>query len=233
MTRVNEWGQPIGEPLGEWHPPSKPRSDPMDGRYIKLLPLRREHAAGIFEAFRDAPRELWTYMGFEVFQSTEHLEQLVDEILGSKSWVPFAAEVEGRLQGFASYLRVDPPSGVLEVGSIFWSPALQKTVASTEAIALMLDHAFGLGYRRVEWKCDALNDPSRRAADRLGFGYEGTFRKATHYKGRNRDTAWYSMTDEEWPARKAAFDTWLDPSNFDGQGSQMRSLSEIRSGERN
>lgn len=204
----------------------------MVGGYVRLFPLRREHASEIYEAFRDAPQELWTYMGFDPFDSVEHVDGVLTGIIESDGWVPYAAESEGVVRGFASYLRVDPPAGVLEIGSIFWAPALQRTPASTEAVSLMLGHAFEIGYRRVEWKCDSLNEPSRRAAERLGFEYEGRFRKATHYKGRNRDTSWYSMTDDEWPSRRADLETWLDPSNFDDRGRQRRSLSEIRAGER-
>ena len=128
----------------------------------------------------------------------------------------------------ASYLRIDPPVGVIEVGHIALAPALQKTAAATEAMYLMMARVFDeLGYRRYEWKCDALNAPSRRAAERLGFTYEGIFRQATLYKGRNRDTAWYAIIDKDWPAVKRAYERWLDPANFDGQGRQRVSLGSL------
>ena len=125
----------------------------------------------------------------------------------------------------ASYLRIEPAHGSIEVGHLAFAPRLQRTRAATEAMYLMMWQAFKLGYRRYEWKCDALNAPSRRAAERLGFRHEGTFRQAMVYKGRNRDTAWYSIIDSEWPSRAAAFEAWLDPMNFDAAGRQRRPLS--------
>ena len=133
----------------------------------------------------------------------------------------------GRAEGVASYLRIAPEAGSIEVGHINFSPRLMRTPAATEAMYLMMKRAFDLGYRRYEWKCDALNAPSRAAARRLGLSYEGIFRQATVYKGRNRDTAWYAAIDSEWPALKAAFETWLDPANFDAEGRQRESLRAL------
>ena len=132
--------------------------------------------------------------------------------------------------GIASYLRIAPAAGTIEVGHIHFSPRLQHTPAATEAMYLMMRRAFELGYRRYEWKCDALNAPSRRAAQRLGFSYEGIFRQAIVTKGRNRDTAWYSITDGEWQAVRLAFEQWLAPANFDADGRQRRSLPALRQG---
>ena len=125
----------------------------------------------------------------------------------------------------ASYLRIDPKSGAIEVVHINYSPLMQRTPLASEAMYQMMMRVFDLGYRRYVWKCDALNAPSRAAADRLGFHFEGIFRQATLYKGRNRDTAWYSVTDSEWPARRAAFEAWLGPANFAGDGRQRRPLA--------
>ena len=133
----------------------------------------------------------------------------------------------GRAEGVASYLRITPAVGSIEVGHICLSPRLQATVAATEAMFLMMDWAFASGYRRYEWKCDALNLPSRRAAERFGFSYEGTFRQATIYKGRNRDTAWFAMVDRDWPGLQRAYRTWLDPANFDAAGRQRQRLSDL------
>ena len=131
--------------------------------------------------------------------------------------------------GVASYLRIFPDIGSIEVGHINYAPALQRTVAATEAMYLMMARAFDeLGYRRYEWKCDNANEKSRNAAARLGFTFEGVFRQCTIYKGRNRDTAWFSILDGEWPRVKAAFEAWLDPANFDAAGKQKRSLSDLR-----
>jgi RimJ/RimL family protein N-acetyltransferase len=133
----------------------------------------------------------------------------------------------GRPTGITSYLRIDPANGVVEIGWVLFSPLLQRTRAATEALSLQIDYAFQLGYRRVEWKCDSLNAPSRSAAERLGFQYEGTFRQAVVTKGRNRDTTWYSLIDREWPAVRAAHQRWLDPVNFLPDGRQILRLSEL------
>jgi RimJ/RimL family protein N-acetyltransferase len=135
---------------------------------------------------------------------------------------------EERALGVASHMRISPADGVIEVGGLTFAPAMQRSPISTEAMYLMMRRAFELGYRRYEWKCDALNEPSRNAALRLGFQFEGIFRQATVYKGRNRDTAWFSILDSEWPALKAAFEAWLNPSNFDADGRQKASLSSFR-----
>ena len=136
----------------------------------------------------------------------------------------------GKAAGVASYLRIGPAVGVIETGHINYSPLLQRTPAATEAMYLMMRRVFDeLGYRRYEWKCDSLNARSRRAAERLGFTYEGVFRQATLYKGRNRDTAWYSITDKEWPRLKYGFQAWLSPGNFDSDGCQRQSLPDLTS----
>ena len=148
--------------------------------------------------------------------------------LGFAVFLAIVSESTGEAAGYASYMRIDPANGVVEVGNILMSPALQRTTAATEAMYLMARHVFDdLGYRRYEWKCNAGNGPSRRAALRYGFTFEGIFRQHMVVKGLNRDTAWFAMLDHEWPARKRAFETWLDPANFDDQGSQRQTLSEI------
>lgn len=161
------------------------------------------------------------------FVDAAELGQLCDRLTALPDWVPYAVVVDGEPAGMCSYLRMDAPAGVIEIGGIAWAPTLQRTTASTEAIILLVAHAFESGYRRVEWKCDDLNAASRAAAERFGFAYEGTFRKATHYKGRNRDTAWFAIVDDDWPRLRARFATWLDPANFDEHGQQRRRLSEI------
>lgn len=196
---------------------------------MALEPLEPEtHGTGLYEAFADAPDSLWTYMSFGPFRGYKDFHATLDAINHYPGWVPYAIVVSDRPLGFASYLRVKPRDGVIEIGSIALSPELQQTTAATEAIYLMTQNAFELGYRRCEWKCDDLNTASRHAAERLGFTYEGTFRQATLYKGRNRDTAWYAMTDEEWPTLELAFQRWLSPDNFDQSGGQRRSLRQIR-----
>jgi RimJ/RimL family protein N-acetyltransferase len=229
MPLQNEYGQPIGSDLGEWTPPPFPAPETLTGQHVILEPLSwHRHGEDLWDAMRDAPDSLWTYMSFGPFREISDFRATLEQLLGFPDWLPFAMVVSGRAGGFASYLRIQPSEGVIEIGSIVFSPDLQRTTPATEAIYLMIRNVFALGYRRCEWKCDALNDPSRRSADRLGFVYEGTFRQATHYKGRNRDTAWYSLVDAEWPAIDLAFQGWLSPDNFASDGTQIRSLKEMR-----
>ncbi len=231
MTRVNEHGQPIGEDLTGWIPPPRPPGQELAGRTVTLTPLDTgAHAAALYDVFGPVDDSLWTYMPFGPFPAVEDLQASL-VWLTSPDFVPYTIVVEGRPLGFATYLRIRPEEGVVEIGAITLSPELQRTTPATEAIFAMIDHVFDLGYRRVEWKCDDLNEPSRSAAIRFGFTYEGVFRKATHYKGRSRDTAWYSMTDDEWPTLRRAFVDWLSPDNFDPAGRQRRGLREIREGD--
>ena len=230
MTRQNEHGQPIGPALGDWERPEPPRATELRGGSVTLVPLEAAHAPDLYSVFADAPGSLWTYMTFGPFSSVDALEATLSAMIDLEDWLPYSIVVDGQPLGFASYLRIQPADGVIEIGAITLSPRLQKTTSATEAIFLMIDNAFALGYRRVEWKCDDLNEPSRRAAIRFGFTYEGTFRQATHYKGRNRDTAWYSIIDTEWPRLRATFLRWLDPDNFDVDGRQRRGLGEMREG---
>jgi RimJ/RimL family protein N-acetyltransferase len=230
MTRRNEHGQPIGPALSEWDRPEFPPAMELVGRTVTLVPLEADHAADLYSAFAPAHDSLWTYMTFGPFSSADALEKTLSTMISLEDWLPYSMIVDGQSLGFASYLRIKPAEGVIEIGAITMSPRLQRTTPATEAIFAMIDNAFSIGYRRVEWKCDALNEPSRRAAVRFGFTYEGTFRQATHYKGRNRDTAWYSIIDTEWPPLRETFLRWLDPENFDDDGRQRRGLGEIREG---
>jgi len=229
MPRINEFGQEIGPDLHGWKPPEFPSPRELAGRSVRLQPLdRKQHAGPLFRAYRDAPDSIWTYMAIGPFASVVDLGDILDVLVAYPDWQPYAVVVEGRPLGFMSYLRIDPKNGVIEIGSIVFSPPLQRTRPATEAVYLLIKNAFELGFRRCEWKCDHLNAPSRVAAERLGFRYEGTFRKATHYKGRSRDTAWYAITDEEWPALDAAFRLWLADDNFDVHEVQRRSLRAMR-----
>lgn len=231
MTIINEHGQPVGQPLGDWSPPPVPPAMALEGSHVSLEPLDPGgQTPGLYSAFDGSPESLWTYMPFGPFDDETGLQLALEEMTGFPDWVPYCVAVDGRPLGFTSYLRIQPRDGVIEIGSIAFSPGLQQTTAATEAIYLMIRNTFELGYRRCEWKCDELNAPSRSAAVRLGFTYEGTFRRATHYKGRNRDTAWYSIIDVEWPRLDAAFQQWLSPGNFDQTGRQRRSLRQIREG---
>ncbi|MFZ1426287.1 MAG: GNAT family protein [Geminicoccaceae bacterium] len=229
MSGVNHLGQPIGDPLPAWTPRPRPGRTPLVGRYCRVEPLDPGlHGPALFAANQQDPTgAMWTYMGYGPFAQAQDYTAWAEVAARSEDPL-FHAIVNRRSEravGVAAYLRIEPAVGVLEVGHIAYAPALQRTAAATEAMYLLLRRAFDeLGYRRYEWKCDALNAPSRAAALRLGFRFEGIFRQATVYKGRNRDTAWYSIIDREWPARRAAFEAWLDPLNFTADGRQIRPL---------
>ena len=227
MPRTNAFGQPIGDALPEWTPPPFPPHTAMDGHFCRLEPLATGHAAGLWEAFAEDAGGGWTYLASEPFAEYDAFAAYVTQSAASTDPQFYAVLVDGKAVGIASYLRITPAAGTIEVGHIHFSPRLQHTSAATEAMYLMMRRAFELGYRRYEWKCDALNAPSRRAAQRLGFSYEGIFRQALVTKGRNRDTAWYACLDREWPALRLAFETWLAPTNFDAEGRQRRSLAEL------
>lgn len=223
----NTFGQPIGAPLDVTLPRPRPPHTALRGRYCELAPTDADtHAQKLFDAFSaHEDSTLWTYMGYGPFTDVTAYQYWLRGITNGNDPLFYTILVDGKPLGLAALLRIDPANGVAEVGYIQYAPALQQTRGATEAMYLLMHHAFDdLGYRRYEWKCDDLNAPSRKAAARLGFTYEGTFRKATHYKGRSRDTAWFSIIDSEWPARKAAFEAWLSADNFDEAGIQKRAL---------
>ena len=230
----NDLDQPIGFPLSNWTARSVPPRGAMNGRFCCVEPLDPDrHAADLHAAMReDRAGRIWTYLPYGPFETLEEFRSWMQTTCAGDDPL-FHAVVEresGRALGVASYLRIDARAGVIEVGHINYAPALQRTAAATEAMYLMMRRVFTeLGYRRYEWKCDALNAPSRAAAERLGFTFEGVFRQATIYKGRNRDTAWYSIIDREWPSLEAAFEQWLAPKNFDAAGRQRESLSALTS----
>ena len=203
----------------------------MVGRTCSVEPVDLARDAGpLHDAFaEDREGRDWTYLAYGPFADAAGLRGWMERsCLGDDPLFHTVIDAVGGPLGLASYLRIEPAVGVIEVGHIHYAPALQRSVAATEAMALMMRRVFDeLGYRRYEWKCDALNAPSRRAAERLGFRFEGVFRQATIYKGRNRDTAWYAIVDRDWPALSAAFERWLDPANFDDHGRQRRRLGEL------
>ncbi|MCC7055167.1 MAG: GNAT family N-acetyltransferase [Gemmatimonadaceae bacterium] len=227
MARVNRYGQAIGDAVLNWAPPPAPERTPIRGTRCDLEPLDIEaHCDALYEANARGDGSAWTYLFAEPPASREaYAAYLADNLLGLDPLCHAIIDrASGAAVGVASYLRITPAHGCIEVGHINFSPALQRTPIATEAMYLMMRHVFELGYRRYEWKCDALNAPSRAAAQRLGFSFEGVFRKAIVYKGRSRDTAWFSITDDEWPAVRAAFEQWLAPGNFDAHGSQRVQL---------
>ncbi len=224
---INEHGQPVGLMVDGWSIPPPPARTPMTGRFVSLVPIDvDEHAPALFAAFDDPAG--WTYLKHGPFDDGDTFTQWMRAACTSSDPLFHTIIVDDRAVGLASFLRIDPAAGSIEVGYLHFAPALQRTPASTEAMFLMMHRAFQLGFRRYEWKCDALNAPSRATALRLGFTFEGMFRQATIVKGRNRDTAWFSVTDTEWPAIRTEFERWLDPSNFDAAGRQLSRLDTRR-----
>jgi RimJ/RimL family protein N-acetyltransferase len=217
--------------LFAWHPVPLPEDVTLTGRWVTLEPLSAtKHTSALWQTVHGHD-EVWQWLGDGPYSSEEELAEAL-EIKQTGLAARFFAILPGcdsAAAGYASLMRIDPANGVIEVGNIMFSPSLQRTPAATEAMFLMGRYIFEeLGYRRYEWKCNALNLPSRRAAERLGFTFEGIFRQHMIVKGQNRDTAWYSMLDSEWPARKQAFEAWLAPENFDAEGRQKRALSDFR-----
>jgi len=212
-----------------------PARVPLDGRYARVEPLHPiDHAQELWDASHDAPTDvtdrIWDYLPYGPFPSFDAFRAWLRTCSASADPTFFAIRDgrTGKAAGMASYLNIRPSDGVIEIGHIWLAPSLQRSREATEALYLMIRHAFDdLGYRRVEWKCNALNEPSRRAAARLGFAYEGTFYRHVIVKGRNRDTAWFSILAEEWPPIRANFEAWLAPENFDADGRQIQSLGEM------
>ena len=227
----NEFGQPIGAPVPGWKGVERPPRAAMAGRYCRVEPIDPAvHAEELYRANALEPTQRnFTYLSVGPFDSFDDY----------RKWMTAARELQdplfhaivdlatGKPVGIASYMRIDPAGGVIEVGHLNYSPLLQRKPAATEAMYLMMKRIFETGYRRYEWKCDSHNAPSRAAAQRLGFSYEGIFRQAGVYKGRNRDTAWYAMIDSEWPQLDQAYRRWLDPKNFDAHGKQRERLSDL------
>ena len=219
--------RPKGRPVPDWRAPPCPGPDVMQGRHARLERLAPHHAPALHHAF-SADDAVWDYLPYGPFDTLEGQADWVARMADGEDPYFYAihdlSRPEAGALGVASYLRIAPAAGSVEVGHINFAPALQRTVAATEAMALMMGWAFDAGYRRYEWKCDALNAGSRRAAQRLGFSFEGVFRQAAVIKGRNRDTAWFAACDGDWPALREAFDRWLSPGNFDAEGRQRASL---------
>ncbi len=229
VPRINEFGQPVGDPV-VWNGAAPPAPVILSGRSVELRPLAVEHAQGIVDSLGPHP-ELWTYQADEPPADLDQAARAISRLDATPDVLAFAVlDTEGHeVRGRVSYLRIRPQLGSIEVGGIIYAPSLQRTRAATEAQYLLMKHAFDvLGFRRYEWKCDSLNQPSRAAAVRLGFTEEGTWRSAMVTKGRNRDTTWHSITNDEWPLVKRSLEAWLADDNFDESGGQRRSLSSIR-----
>ncbi|HDS1530724.1 TPA: GNAT family N-acetyltransferase [Stenotrophomonas maltophilia] len=224
----------VGEPVTDWHGCPAPVGVVLTGVECRLEPINpARHADALFKAYSQmADARDWLYLSVGPFHDAQAYRAYAEKIARETDPLHFAVVDlrNGLPVGTLALMRQQPQHGVMEVGFVAFSPTLQRSRISTEAQFLLMSHAFDeLGYRRYEWKCDSLNERSRNAAERLGFQYEGTFRQALVYKERNRDTAWFSVIDKDWPLVKAAFQRWLAPENFDAQGNQIERLQSIRS----
>lgn len=216
---------PNTDPVPNWTPPPRPPREPMAGRTCTVEPLDiARHAEDLHAA--NTSTENWAYLPYGPYDTLEGYKDHLASAFGDDPMC-HAVVVGGRAVGVATYLRINPEAGSIEVGHINYSPLLQRTIAATEAMHLMMKRAFDLGYRRYEWKCNAANAASRAAALRLGFAYEGIHRQALVVKGHNRDTAWFSILDKEWPVIRSAQERWLSPENFDADGNQRESLTAL------
>ena len=229
---VNALGQPIGATVPTWTDRRRPPRAPMQGRYASTEPLDpRKHGRDLFDAAAlDKEGRIWTYLPYGPFSTHQAYAGWIQMTCMGEDpqFHAILDNATGKAVGVASLMRIDPKGGAIEIGHICLSPLAQRSRAATDAMYLFMRRVFDeVAYRRYEWKCDALNAPSRTAAERLGFTFEGVFRQATLYKGRNRDTAWFSIIDKEWPQLKAAFETWLDPANFEAAGKQKQALSAL------
>lgn len=229
VQQFNAFNQPIGSALPDWVPAGQPTTRPMIGQYCRLEPLDPpRHAAALFEAYAQAPDDRdWTYMTMGPFHTLQDYLAWASAVVQDATQQHYAIidQLSDVPLGTLALLRITPTHGCIEIGSVMLSPAVQRTRIATEAHYLVMNHVFQLGYRRYEWKCDSNNEASRRAAIRLGFTHEGTFRQALVYKGRSRDTAWFAMIDQDWPVIQPGFQRWLAPENFDTHGDQLTRLN--------
>ena len=223
---------PVGAPVS-FRPAPRPAREPLQGAHVLIRPLDPDADAQTLYAASHAPAgdpSIWTYLSEGPYEHAEAMREALTRQARSEDPLFFTLVglPAGDPSGIVSYMRIAPEFGVVEIGNIWFAPSLQQTTAATEAIYLLARHAFDdLGYRRLEWKCDALNAASRRAAERFGFSFEGIFREHMVVKGRNRDTAWYAIVDADWPRIRSGFERWLAPENFDESGRQRDRLNEL------
>ena len=228
MPYTNAYGQTVGEPLPDWRGADILQRHALHGRLTRLAPLSAQaHAADLFDAFAQVPDNRdWTWLASNRPESLAQAEAWIQGKIDDPAIVPFAV-IDARANkavGVVCFMAIDRANGTVEIGHVTWSRAMKRRVTGTEAVWLLLREAFARGYRRVEWKTDSMNVASRRAAERLGFTFEGRFRKKMVRKGRNRDSDWLSMLDDEWPRVDAAIQRWLAPGNFDAEGQQLTRL---------
>ncbi|WP_083608283.1 GNAT family N-acetyltransferase [Teredinibacter haidensis] len=225
--QTNNLGQPVGLPLA-WQTATTPAPLTISGRHAQLQPLDADrHAEALYRDIQGQPQEaIWTYMPYGPFQRFADYQQWLQQACSHNDPLFFCiTNVDGEAKGVFSLAAIEPQKGSIELAHVMFMPSMQKTALATEAVYLILKYVFELGFRRCEWKCNALNSASKKAALRFGFSYEGLFRNAMVVKNRNRDTAWFGMTSEDWPAVMPAFKNWLSPDNFDSGGRQIQPLS--------
>jgi RimJ/RimL family protein N-acetyltransferase len=232
MSQQNQFGQPVGTALPDWQPRQHPQRETLEGRLCRLEPLVVHHADALFAAYQLAEdTRSWTWLLREPDSTAQEYKNWVASVVELQDPIHFAVidKQTGQPVGTLALMRIDSKNGVIEVGHVHFSPLLSRTPMSTEAQWLLMRYAFDqLGYRRYEWKCNSLNEPSRRAALRMGFQFEGRFRQALVIKGHNRDTDWFSIIDSEWPLVDWAMQKWLAAENFSSDGKQIRSLESWR-----
>ncbi|TXR46950.1 GNAT family N-acetyltransferase [Phyllobacterium endophyticum] len=219
--------------LKDWTPRPLPAREPLEGRYVRLEPISSAmHTDGLYEASSVADAgDRFRFLFENPAQDRQEFAAWVKKLEASSDPMFFAVidKASGKVAGRQALMRIDPAFGVIEIGHVYWGPLISRRPAATESQFLFMQYAFdGLGYRRYEWKCNNANEPSKRAAERFGFKFEGIFRQHMVQKGLNRDTAWYSVIDGEWPALKTAYQAWLSPDNFDADGKQIKRLEELR-----
>ncbi|XXN66335.1 GNAT family N-acetyltransferase (plasmid) [Enterobacter ludwigii] len=227
MTQYNQYGQPVGFDLADWQPATFPPADILAGRFCQLAPLQVAHSEALFAAFSLAPDERdWTWLGASQPRSLAAMTDWIINKLSDSGLVSYAVidHVNQQAVGAVCFANIDVQNGAIEIGHVTWSPLMQRNVLGSEALYLLLQQAFALGYRRVAWRCDSLNLASRRAAERIGFTFEGRFRQAMTRKQRNRDTDWLSIIDREWPPVRQAFTHWLAAENMDDRGCEQQKL---------
>lgn len=231
LTQINQYGQQVGFALPDWQPVTRPARSTLSGQYCLLAPLSPDHSDALYHAFSLAADDRdWTWLGANRPESAEEMATWVAQKIADGSLVPYAVinRADNRACGVVCWSAIDTVNGAIEIGHVTWSPLMQRNVMGTEALYLLLSQAFSLGYRRVAWRCDATNVASRRAAERIGFTFEGRFRQVMTRKQRNRDTDWLSIIDCEWPHLRSALENWLDCENFDSKGKQKRTLESFK-----
>ena len=225
--REDAFGNPIGKAIPDWQGCQRLPDMELTGRTCRLVPYDQAYAQGLYEAYAQDDGRMWTYLPYGPYHSADSVDESIQDWQKNKGLHSFVILKDEQPIGHASFMRYDLAHGSVEVGGVTYSPALQRSTAATEAMYLMMKHAFNHGYRRYEWKCNQLNLPSSLAALRLGFSFEGVFRNHQVAREGRRDTAWYSVIAEEWPQVRARLEIWLDPTNFDTDGMQKQALSEI------